>query len=569
MATEEEGDPIHPHCLNCVNVAKCSARLERRTSCPIVHCKLECGASFHACKCQEHQLLCPNVKVPCANAVNGCPVWLLRSQLGSHLQHCPASLVYCTAEWNRWGWLRSATGDQQCVDRSGKLQLDFALAMRDLRSLRDSGSHRGKLNKGGNKDDAMPVAAAPRGVGTTGNAWCLYNGGSCTSSSDGVDSHATGRLNGYVNHVCETSCVKAREEEKTNRSDVDFRLMRAAGACFAAKHGVGLNVELCVEFLTRYQLKPDKVYTFSCCQVFRRDEYAWHYQNVHRDIHCGLNGWLEHRCPLAQYGCSFSRRMFHPSPSGSQLVYSEVLESFGLAFPSAVEEAKRSGKGDADEGCSKNPSGTSVANSKVLESCGLAFPSAAEEAKPNVKADADKGARSCLPNGHSHTNGTCGESGDGVTSSGPAFSDSPPLDGESGDAASSSGQAFLDFPFEVLQHIAGFLDAFSLNNFSLVSKRLRDVSCSLLKSRGMVVLRWERHGKFTWRVHSKSWYFSNGFSPIRKWVFSDEEHMSSHLKQCKYFDRNIKTMPTAVCFGIGNSRGPKTLVHLAMKAPPI
>ncbi|XP_077499933.1 uncharacterized protein LOC144110736 isoform X2 [Amblyomma americanum] len=396
MAADEGGDPIHPHCLSCVSVTKCSARLEKRTSCQIVHCKLDCGASFHSCKCQEHQLLCPNVKVPCANAINGCPVWLLRSQVGSHLQHCPASLVYCTAEWNRWGWLGDTTNEPHCVDRSGKLQLDFALAMRDLRSLRND-SHFGKLCRG-SRDDRMPVATAP---------------------------------------------------------------------------------------------------------VFRRDEYAWHYQNVHRDIHCGLNGWLEHRCPLAQYGCSFSRRRFHPVPSGSQLVYNEVLESFGLAFPSALEGRESGGKDDMEEQ-----------------------------------------VRGHLANGHSYTNGACDES--------------------STLSAALNGPAFSDFPFEVLQHIAAYLDAFSLNNFSLVSKRLRDVSCSLLKSRGMVDFRWEKCGTGGWRVRSKSWYFSNGFTPVRQWAFSDEENMSSHLRKCSYFDRNVKTMPTAVCFGIGNSRGPKTLLHLAL-----
>ncbi|XP_077499932.1 F-box only protein 30-like isoform X1 [Amblyomma americanum] len=497
MAADEGGDPIHPHCLSCVSVTKCSARLEKRTSCQIVHCKLDCGASFHSCKCQEHQLLCPNVKVPCANAINGCPVWLLRSQVGSHLQHCPASLVYCTAEWNRWGWLGDTTNEPHCVDRSGKLQLDFALAMRDLRSLRND-SHFGKLCRG-SRDDRMPVATAPRDVCISHGIPCPCNG-SC-SENDALDSHSPlGTLNGYTNHMGDTPVII---EEGAKCSDVDYRLMHVAGACYASKPGVALNVELCVEFLTRYQLKPDKVYTFSCGQVFRRDEYAWHYQNVHRDIHCGLNGWLEHRCPLAQYGCSFSRRRFHPVPSGSQLVYNEVLESFGLAFPSALEGRESGGKDDMEEQ-----------------------------------------VRGHLANGHSYTNGACDES--------------------STLSAALNGPAFSDFPFEVLQHIAAYLDAFSLNNFSLVSKRLRDVSCSLLKSRGMVDFRWEKCGTGGWRVRSKSWYFSNGFTPVRQWAFSDEENMSSHLRKCSYFDRNVKTMPTAVCFGIGNSRGPKTLLHLAL-----
>lgn len=515
MAWEDDADPIHPHCLNCVSITKCSARSEKRASCPIVHCKLDCGASFHSCKCDEHLLLCPNVKVPCANAINGCPVWLLRGQVGGHLEHCPASLVYCTAEWNRWGWRRGATSATQCVDHSsGKLHLDFALAMRDLRLLASVGSggsghhHRQSGKKmcwGGGRDDRMPVALAPRGVGAGLNALCINNGG--CGDDDAADDNDGCMLNGHTNHSGGTNSNMEEEEgEQDTCNDADLCLMRAAGACYASRPGVPLNIELCVEFLTHYQLKPDRVYTFACGQVFRRDEYAWHYQNVHRDIHCGLNGWLEQRCPLAQYGCSFSRRRFRPAPSGSQLVFSELLESFGMTFPSPL-----AGGGEAP------PSGRHVAK--------------------------QPGSRGHLPNGHSRSNGSSDEPADMEACTGPAFS---------------------DFPFEVLQHIATFLDAFSLNNFSLVSKRLRDVSCSLLENRGMVVFNWERRGKRCWGLHSKSWYFSNGFSPIRQWLFSDEEHMSSHLKECRFFDRNVKKVPTAVCFGYGNSRGPKTLLHLAM-----
>lgn len=530
MAAEE--DPIHPHCLNCVNVAKCSARLEKRISCQIVHCKLECGASFHACKGDEHQLLCANVKVPCANAVNGCPAWMLRNQLGSHLQHCPASLVFCTAEWNRWGWRRSETvGDpqyehQQCADRSGRLQLDFALAMRDLRSLTDEDIRRPKEME---EADKMGTEAHA-GVGSTGSHHYPYNG------SYGMGVPIASLLNGYIN-MCEgknselsTAITDAERERlglaKRKHIEEEVRNMRLAGARHALRRDLDLSTELCVEFLTRYQVKPDTMYTFTCSQVFRRDEYAWHYQNVHRDIHCGLNGWLEHRCPLAQYGCTYSRRMFHPISPGSQLVFSEVLGSFGVSFPSLVTEARPIENGDTSE-------------REVLKAV---TQSSVEEVKPNGKGDAPEGAKSRLANGHSHTSCACEETGG---------------------AMKSRGKTLLDLPFEVLQFIAGFLDAFSLNNFSMVSKHLRDVSCSLLTTRGMVVLKWERLGKRCWSVCSESWYFSNGFSPITNWVLSDEEHMSNHLKRCRYFEPNIKKRPTAVCFGIGNSR-PKTMIEVVM-----
>jgi hypothetical protein len=35
-------------------------------------------------------------------------------------------------------------------------------------------------------------------------------------------------------------------------------------------------------------------------------------QNVHSDIHGGLNNWLEARCPLAAFGCGFAFRRLYP-----------------------------------------------------------------------------------------------------------------------------------------------------------------------------------------------------------------------------------------------------------------
>ncbi len=47
-------------------------------------------------------LLCPRQVVECLNAQHGCPARMPISKLGSHLSHCPASVVVCMAEWNRW-----------------------------------------------------------------------------------------------------------------------------------------------------------------------------------------------------------------------------------------------------------------------------------------------------------------------------------------------------------------------------------------------------------------------------------------------------------------------------------
>ena len=55
-----------------------------------------------------------------------------------------------------------------------------------------------------------------------------------------------------------------------------------------------------------------QMYTFVCAKEFRRDEFAHHSKTVHDIIIGGMNNWLEHRCPLAIYGCGFSQRRFFP-----------------------------------------------------------------------------------------------------------------------------------------------------------------------------------------------------------------------------------------------------------------
>lgn len=160
----------------------------------------------------------------------------------------------------------------------------------------------------------------------------------------------------------------------------------------------------------RYQ----HMFPFVCGQSFRRDQFASHFTNVHGDIHAGLNGWMEHRCPLAYYGCTFSQHRFHPSSQGAKVVHDRHLRSFGVQpFPSA----------------------------KL-----------------------------------------------------PRDSQSDQLSG---------------LPIEILWHLAGYLDSFSLCQLSLVSRTMRELCASLLQSRGIVDLQWEKRqspgapGSASWQIKNK------------------------------------------------------------------
>ncbi|KAJ9586120.1 hypothetical protein L9F63_020232 [Diploptera punctata] len=222
---------------------------------------------------------------------------------------------------------------------------------------------------------------------------------------------------------------------------------------------VSLGLNLTLESITRYQTKPKNMYTFLCAQEFRRDEYSWHYKNVHSDIHGGLNGWLEHRCPLAHYGCMYSLRRFYPITKGATVIHNDTLESFGV--------------------------------------------------KPYVPFDINS----------THVNNLL------------------PL---------------CELPFEVLRHICRFLDSFSLCNLALTCRRLREVCCSLLEERGLVVQQWRRclvGSTVSWSIAHKRWFFSTAFTPVREWGFEAGEHMSNHLKSCICFERNMDSKPYFHIFG--------------------
>lgn len=169
-------------------------------------------------------------------------------------------------------------------------------------------------------------------------------------------------------------------------------------------------------------------FSFTCGQAFRRDQFSWHSANVHADIHAGLSGWMEHRCPLACYGCTFSQRRLHPAGPGgaageARVVHDGRLRSFGV------------------------------------QPCPVGGP--------------------------------------------PLWGRAPPPDQLTG------------LPMEILWHIAGFLDSFSLCQLSVVSRGMRDVCAGLLETRGVVELQWVRrqgpppHSAASWHVKNKvsAWNF--------------------------------------------------------------
>ena len=94
-STEEPPQPVfHSHCDTCIDI-KCVVRPRQDVACDMVKCPKDCGSRYHGCKADDHLVLCPNVRVACANAWYGCTKSKTREDIRNHLQHCPANVVMC------------------------------------------------------------------------------------------------------------------------------------------------------------------------------------------------------------------------------------------------------------------------------------------------------------------------------------------------------------------------------------------------------------------------------------------------------------------------------------------
>lgn len=686
-------------------------RPEASVSCDLMGCPLVCGAVFHSCKLNEHRLLCPYERVPCLNRGFGCPFTLARVKMAQHLETCPASVVCCTMEWNRWP---VSYADRKSYENLSKEvcdveQLDMALALQDQRMLLESLKVATTVTKAleeQNLDNSSPqesdrendlviddlnevvegtynepfqdsvedrsfnanldILNSPSNIdlivdhisgeeqneacssvrdvngdlrndttkesdtdsdsdlGAVGGADCAFpvdleegddwlETSGCSESSEEEGELTDGiELNGLHNEVIgdnhqvrlesvnrssnirqvlpdhsipvpevaqlpqrslplpiplpnlmhnnllhplpfryedrwlerklenlqllrsmglftingrrtlfsDPYFFKSKMEDKAvDTSDLDvaddpmglhgidlitaallfclgdspggrgisdsrfvdgYRIdfgtqtfslpsailatstmvgdIASASACDHASPQLSnpspfhtLRLDLVLECVARYQTKQRSMFTFVCGQLFRRDEFSSHFKNVHGDIHAGLNGWMEQRCPLAYYGCTYSQRRFCPSVQGFRIIHDRHLGSFGV-----------------------QP--------------GLA------EGEPLSKINICQSKSHC--------------------------------------------DHLSDLPFELLQHIASFLDGFSLCQLSRVSRTMRDVCASLLQSRGMVVLIWEKikqaDGNSSWQIQDKVWRFSTAFDTVNEWKFANISSMADHLKTCKF-----------------------------------
>lgn len=478
----------HEHCENCIKL-HCNAQ----DGCKMLFCEFGCEAQLHSCKMKDHKNVCQKCRIPCVNSDYGCPAVLTRDSLRNHLQRCPASVVFCTMEWNRYpvysksrlSWVPFFQPNPILI----KGHLDVELAFRDQRILREV--FRRRCRKGKAKVDMLRTslqANTPKQHGngcqppavkseSTKMAMALalsslenklrkqsddgeYSGEELESENL-LESEDDGEQRSLCNLLPVTDRLdlsKSNDVENGDFDPVGIELHElqmdkdenikddAQNVTPVSSHGNGippppthhpiyldqpLGLNVVVETLPKFQ-KQFPMYSIPCNQVFRRDEYSSHFKNVHSDIQGGLNGWLEHRCPLAQYGCTFVRYRLLPHTQNGAVIFNQELGSFGI------------------------------------KPC---------EHAPGVVA----------------------------TFKGEHPSTDPRSEGNM--LAKSNLDLLTTLPLEILEKIASQLDGFSLCNFSRTCKLLREVSRNVLETKGMVVFEWEKriydNGSWSWRIRQK------------------------------------------------------------------
>jgi len=147
-----------------------SIQLSKVTCCPITHCpNVSCPFSIHKCKLEDHlQYVCLYQRINCVNAEYGCSSKVIRRDMTFHLKRCPASVVRCPAEWNRWALFLPGSDSNRSPDditiiaSSNEDSLEMALLKRDQMfsdasqkiPLKLKSALRNKINK---KYPAVPV----------------------------------------------------------------------------------------------------------------------------------------------------------------------------------------------------------------------------------------------------------------------------------------------------------------------------------------------------------------------------------------------------------------------------
>ncbi|XP_067451386.1 F-box only protein 40 [Thunnus thynnus] len=678
----------HEHCSKCYN-AHCQVPVQISVSCMVIKCRKNCGATLHMCKEEEHQLLCPNETVPCLNADYGCPLTMLRHRLAKHLEVCPASVVSCSQEWNRWPvseadlpFYRNISENQQT-----ELHLDAAMALRDQKLLFQSIKMKDIF------PELIVEDAAPQDIAAGVNdpadeAACSLHCGEFTE-------------NGYTGMEERELSQEERDALAKNKDVESIQSYSSWERIFKKEMGG------CTQTVKNLNKKEEKgkgkeEQDSSNCQRESRDSHQVQENAVvassmnggrgHGQGATGLAPWqdgvlervgkelniADYNMYLVHNGAMLINfgQLAACTPREKDFVYGNLepievktIRSFNvptsyrarrsfLKDPTHKAKTTHQSVDTADLGVSvedlpkcdevsatllccleKELKGHLISESGGTDGLYIdigtqtynfdSAPFKKDVSLSDVVADQPhslyvhietesvtrrhnktSSAFSCMcghffrrdeyrshfRNVHSDIqaclNGwfqqRCPLAYLGCTFTQTRFHPAGyqatikycqdvstfVIQPEVSSSLCESRKTFspqrnharnLDplssLPLEILQHIAGYLDSFTLSQLSQVSHLMREVCATLLQERGMVSLKWEKktysHGGSSWKCRKKVWEFSSLFSSVDRWSFSNIASLSDHLKTCSFYQREERTEPVALaCLGeVRDKRG--------------
>uniref|UniRef100_A0A8C9RBP6 F-box protein 40 n=1 Tax=Scleropages formosus TaxID=113540 RepID=A0A8C9RBP6_SCLFO len=628
---------LHRHCEVCFK-AHCKVPVEISVSCVTICCRLLCGAVFHQCKESEHQFLCPNETVPCLNVNYGCPLVLPRHLLAQHLESCPASIVICSLEWNRWpaGEADTAFYKNVVQSQSSRNNLDLSMALRDQRLLFQSlkmdslfpelvkkakkpppcGSQgiTGTLGDPveGNfllrqepKDFALASAemveltqeereAIAKSKEVTGissyTAWeSIFNKElqGCKQSSNNQGLNQEGSLAPWQDGVLE------RLGKEVNIAEYNMYLVHHGSMLIRfGQLAACTPKERDFVYGSLEPIEVQSLHTFSVPTSYKakrshlRDpstrvktvskavdtsdlgitvEELPKWDEVQATLLCSLEKELKGHpicetvatdglfVDLGTQTYDFSSAPFEAGTTLAEVTANRQLElhvqiqaesvtqrynksnstftflcghtlrrdEFAKHFRNAHSDVQSGLNGWFEQRCPLAYLGCNYSQKRFQPSTH----------KATVTYDEDLGAFAIRPEVPSNLL-------EGVKIISPESKHVQSLD------------PLSRLPFEVLQHIAGFLDSFTLFRLSQVSRLMRDVCGSLLRERGMVSLKWEKkissHGEWTWESRRKVWQFSTLSSAVDQWSFTNMPTMAEHLKTCPFYEKQERSKPVAL-----------------------
>ncbi|KAM9332838.1 F-box only protein 40-like [Pholidichthys leucotaenia] len=661
----------HVHCDSCYS-RRCRAQVEVSVCCAVIPCRLHCGALFHLCKEEDHLLLCPNVRVPCLNTEYGCPVHLPRSSRAAHLQVCPASVVCCSMDWNRWPTddtnphSNKVLQDNVLKERSEEEEdcLDLSMALVDqsdlYRRLKMKPLYPELMEEEEEEMEEEKVKAAPAGGFVNGVTTKETNEGLLEMSSSAIEEPAQISLAGgaVINKekydICEMmfsmekgGCAAAQanldnpkqnpkpgEKGKTQQEAVrqdktgeDLRNVDKDGSAtvqncpqsdtsktglapwqegvmdrlsqeltpqeynmYVVHHGRMLlafgQIEACTPRERDFvygSLEPIPVQTLRSFKVpdsyhYRRRVHLYdtasRVQSEPRgvdtsDLGVNEDEWFTDEAADTLLGYAEEEVMGHKISEskasdglcidvGTQthsFLSAPFKRSTTLAEVMVDRPLKLHLELQAESVNSRHNRATCV----FTFQCGHTF-HRREFAQHfrNVHSD----IQTCLSGWFQHR---CPLAYLGCTYSQKRFQPSthkaavtynkqlksfnlrPTLPVSQTDHSSKSATDSLSsLPYEVLCHMASFLDSLSLSQLALVSRLMRQVCSSLLQDRGMVTLRWKKKTQSRsgtkWRA-KPVWEFSHLFSSVDSWHLADIPAMSAHLKVCPYYETSVHSEP--------------------------